>query len=68
MSLCCVFYCLFASGAIWKPFGRVLSLQVLAKTCAVLVLKRGKIMHSDGIQLPNDGEIKVLREGEVRVR
>ena len=31
--------------------------------CAMLVMKRGKIVNSDGIQLPNDKVIKSL-EGE----
>ena len=31
--------------------------------CAMLVMKKGKIVNSDGIQLPNDKVIKSL-EGE----
>ena len=32
--------------------------------CAMLVMKKGKIVKSDGIQLPNDQVIKSLEGGE----
>ena len=32
--------------------------------CAMLVIKKGKIVKSDGIQLPNDELIKSVEEGE----
>ena len=32
--------------------------------CAMLVMKKEKIVKSDGIQLPNDEVIKSLEEGE----
>ena len=31
---------------------------------AMLVMKKGKIVKSDGIELPNDKVIKSLKEGE----
>ena len=32
--------------------------------CAMLVRKKGRIVKSDGIQLPNDKVIKTLEEGQ----
>ena len=32
--------------------------------CAMLVMKKGKIVKSDGIQLPHDKVIKSLEKGE----
>ena len=32
--------------------------------CAMLVMKKGKIVKSDGIQFPNDKVIKSIEEGE----
>ena len=39
-------------------------MQFGIEKCAVLVLKRGKLVESDSIQHPDDNEIKPLKEGE----
>ena len=41
-----------------------IGMQFEIDKCAMLVMKKGKIVKSDGIQLPNDKVIKSLEEGE----
>ena len=47
-----------------RIFSHNIGMQFGIEKCAVLVLKRGKLVESDGIQLPDDNEIKSLKEGE----
>ena len=47
-----------------RIFSRDIGVQFGIEKCAVLFLKRGKLVESDGIQLPDDNEIKALKEGE----
>ena len=39
-------------------------MQFDIEKCAVLILKRGKVVHLDGIQLLGDNKIKTLKDGE----
>ena len=39
-------------------------MQCGIEKCAVLILERGKKVHSDGIQLPGDSKIKALNDNE----
>ena len=41
-----------------------IGMQLGIEKCAMLVIKKGKIVKSDGIELPNDKVIKSLEEGE----
>ena len=45
-------------------FGIDNGMQFGIDKCAILVMEKGKIVNSDGIQLPNDKLIKSLEEGE----
>ena len=47
-----------------RIFSRDIGVQFGIEKCAILFLKRGKLVESDGIQLPDDNEIKALKEGE----
>ena len=45
-------------------FSHDTGMQFGTEKCAVLVLERGRLGESDGIKLPDDNEIKALKEGE----
>ena len=47
-----------------RIFSDNIGMQFGFDKCAVLVMKKGKIVKSDGIQLPNDQVIKSLEGGE----
>ena len=47
-----------------RAFSENIGMQFGIDRCAMLVIKKGKIVKSDGIQLPNDKVIKSLEEGE----
>ena len=47
-----------------RMFSEDIGMQFGIDKCAMLVMKKGKIVKSDGIQLPNDKVIKSLQEGE----
>ena len=47
-----------------RIFSHDIGMQFGIEKCAVLVLKRGKVVESSGIQLPDDNEIKALKECE----
>ena len=47
-----------------KIFSQDIRLQFAIDKCAMLVMKKGKIVKSDDIQFPNDKVIKSLEEGE----
>ena len=34
---------------------------------AVLILKRGKVLHSDGIELTGDNKINTLKDGGLQI-
>ena len=41
-----------------------IGMQLGIEKCAMLVISKGKIVNSEGIELPNDKVIKSLEEGE----
>ena len=45
-----------------RIFSTDIGMQFGIDKCAMLVMKKGKIVKSDGIQLPNDKVIKSLKE------
>ena len=45
-----------------RIFSTDIGMQFGIDKCAMLVMKKGKIVKSDGIQLPNDKVIKSLEE------
>ena len=45
-------------------FSKDIGMQFGIDKCAMLVMKKGRIVKSDGIQLPNDKVIKTLEEGQ----
>ena len=45
-----------------RIFSTDIGMQFGIDKCAILVMKKGKIVKSDGIQLPNDKVIKSLKE------
>ena len=45
-------------------FSEDIGMQFGIEKCAILVIKKGKIVKSDDIELPNDKVIKSLEEGE----
>ena len=47
-----------------KIFSQDIRMQFAIDKCAMLVMKKGKIVKSDDIQFPNDKVIKSLEEGE----
>ena len=47
-----------------KIFSQDIRMQFAIDKCAILVMKKGKIVKSDDIQFPNDKVIKSLEEGE----
>ena len=47
-----------------RIFSEDIGMQFGIEKCAILVIKKGKIVKSDGIELPNDKVIKSLEEGE----
>ena len=47
-----------------RIFSEDIGIQFGIDKCAMLVMKRGKIVKSDGIQLPNGKVIKSLEKGE----
>ena len=47
-----------------RIFSEDIGMQFGMDKCAMLVMKKGKIVKSDGIQLANDKVIKLLEEGE----
>ena len=47
-----------------RVFSKDIGMQFGIDKCAMLVMKKGKIVKSDGIQLPSDKVIKSLEEGE----
>ena len=47
-----------------RIFSHDIGMHFGIEKCAVLVLKRGKLVESDGIQLPDDNEIKAPKECE----
>ena len=47
-----------------KIFSQDIRIQFAIDKCAMLVMKKGKIVKSDDIQFPNDKVIKSLEEGE----
>ena len=47
-----------------RIFSEHIGMQFRIDKCAMLVMKKGKIVKSDGIQLLNDKVIKSLEEGE----
>ena len=50
----------------WIPLFKQqdIGMQFGIEKCAMLVMKKGETVKSDGIELPNDKEIKSLEEGE----
>ena len=47
-----------------KIFSQDIRMQFAINKCAMLVMKKGKIVKSDDIQFPNDKVINSLEEGE----
>ena len=47
-----------------RIFSEDIGMQFGIDKCAMLVRKKGRIVKSDGIQLPNDKVIKTLEEGQ----
>ena len=47
-----------------RIFSENTGMQFGIEKCAMLVMKKGKIVKSDGIQFPKDKVIKSLEEGE----
>ena len=47
-----------------RIFSEDIGMQFGIEKCAILVIKKRKIVKSDGIELPNDKVIKSLEEGE----
>ena len=47
-----------------RIFSEDIGIQFGIDKCAMLVMKKGKIVKSDGIQLPNGKVIKSLEKGE----
>ena len=47
-----------------RIFSEDIQMQFGIEKCAMLVMKRGKIVKSDGIKFPNGKVIKSLEEGE----
>ena len=47
-----------------RIFSEDIEMQCGINKCAMLVMKKGKIVMSDSMRLPNDKVIKSLEEGE----
>ena len=45
-----------------RIFSEDIGMQFGIEKCAILVIKKGKIVKSDGIELPNDKVIKSLED------
>ena len=47
-----------------RIFSNDIGMEFGIEKCAVLIIKRGKMTHSEGITLPDDKKIRSLKEGE----
>ena len=47
-----------------RVFSQDIGMQFGINKCAALVLKRGKVVRCEGIEMPNNQVIKSLGEGE----
>ena len=47
-----------------RIFSKDIGMEFVIEKCAMLVLKRGKIVTSNGIKLPDESKIKSVKEGE----